>query len=78
MAARSIAAVKEGRLRLIPAVHEATWFSWLEEIRPWCISRQLWWGHRIPAYEILIDGKPLQPPPEGEAGISLDDRAQAG
>ena len=73
MAARSVAAVKEGRLKLIPAVHEQTWFHWLEDIRPWCISRQLWWGHRIPAYQISIDGKPLEPP----ADAGLDDRKLA-
>ena len=31
-------------------IHEKTWFQWLENIRPWCVSRQLWWGHRIPAW----------------------------
>jgi len=32
------------------------WFRWLENIRDWCISRQLWWGHRIPAYYVHLDG----------------------
>lgn len=35
---------------------EATWFRWLENIRDWCISRQLWWGHRIPAYYVQLEG----------------------
>ncbi|MGQ2974025.1 MAG: class I tRNA ligase family protein [Brevundimonas mediterranea] len=37
---------------------EAVWFRWLENIRDWCISRQLWWGHRIPAYYIHLEGPP--------------------
>ncbi|GIQ87736.1 valine-tRNA ligase, partial [Kipferlia bialata] len=49
-AARAVEAVENGSLEIVPARHEATWYSWLRNIRPWCISRQLWWGHRIPAY----------------------------
>ena len=59
MAQRSVQAVRTGELKLIPSVHEATWYRWLENIKPWCISRQLWWGHRIPAYSLFLDGKPL-------------------
>ena len=43
-------AVRSGELRLIPKIHERMWYNWLENCRDWCISRQLWWGHRIPAY----------------------------
>jgi valyl-tRNA synthetase len=50
MAAKAIEAVKSGDLKIYPEMHEKTWFYWLENIKPWCISRQLWWGHRIPAY----------------------------
>ena len=46
-----------GELKIMPQEHEKTWFKWLDNIRDWCISRQLWWGHRIPAYKIKIDGK---------------------
>jgi len=49
VAKRSIEAVKNKELKLIPDFHERTWFQWLENIKDWCISRQLWWGHRIPA-----------------------------
>ncbi|GFS07938.1 valine-tRNA ligase [Elysia marginata] len=35
-----------------------TWYAWLENSRDWCISRQLWWGHRIPAYFVTVDGQP--------------------
>ncbi|KAM6968176.1 valine--tRNA ligase [Aplochiton taeniatus] len=48
-------AVREGRLRIIPDHHHKTWFNWLDNIRDWCISRQLWWGHRIPAYFVTVD-----------------------
>uniref|UniRef100_A0A8C2XH34 valine--tRNA ligase n=1 Tax=Cyclopterus lumpus TaxID=8103 RepID=A0A8C2XH34_CYCLU len=47
-------AVREGRLKIIPDLHLKTWFNWLDNIRDWCISRQLWWGHRIPAYFITV------------------------
>ncbi|KAJ5076808.1 valine--tRNA ligase 1 [Anaeramoeba ignava] len=50
MAEESIEVVKTGKLKIIPDIFEDTWFRWLENIRDWCISRQLWWGHRIPAY----------------------------
>lgn len=50
LAARSIKAVKDGDLQFAPKQWENTFFAWLSEIRPWCISRQLWWGHRIPAW----------------------------
>ena len=46
----AIAAVKEGRAQFFPTHWEKTYFAWMENIRDWCISRQLWWGHRIPAW----------------------------
>ncbi|MFP3941209.1 MAG: valine--tRNA ligase [Thermoanaerobaculia bacterium] len=50
MAERALEAVRSGEITLVPATWEKTWEHWLENIRPWCISRQLWWGHRIPAW----------------------------
>ena len=57
MAADAIAAVENGDLKIEPPSHKATWNRWLENIRDWCISRQLWWGHRIPAYFATIEGE---------------------
>ncbi len=50
LAEEAIRAVKEGRIRILPERFEKDYFRWLQNIRPWCISRQLWWGHRIPAW----------------------------
>ena len=50
LAEKAIASVKDGRTRIIPAMWNTTFFDWMNNIRDWCISRQIWWGHRIPAW----------------------------
>ena len=50
LAEPAIKAVKNGDIKFVPKKYEKTYFNWLENIQDWCISRQLWWGHRIPAY----------------------------
>ncbi|HEY7212509.1 MAG TPA: valine--tRNA ligase [Bryobacteraceae bacterium] len=50
LAAKAMDAVRSGRIRFVPNDREALFFQWMENIRDWCISRQLWWGHRIPAW----------------------------
>ena len=50
LAQPAIKAVEEGRTQFVPKQWENTFFAWMRDIQPWCISRQLWWGHRIPAW----------------------------
>jgi valyl-tRNA synthetase len=50
MADQAVEAVRDGRTKLVPDSWDKTWEHWLLNIRPWCISRQLWWGHQIPAW----------------------------
>ncbi|MGY6569575.1 MAG: valine--tRNA ligase, partial [Salinarimonas sp.] len=50
LAEKAMAAVRDGRTSFVPNNWEKTYFQWLENIEPWCVSRQLWWGHQIPAW----------------------------
>ena len=50
LARPAIDAVRSGDIAVVPEAWKKTWFNWLENIQPWCVSRQLWWGHRIPAW----------------------------
>jgi valyl-tRNA synthetase len=50
LAQEAKAAVKEGRTRIVPANWEGVYYEWMDNIRDWCVSRQIWWGHRIPAW----------------------------
>jgi valyl-tRNA synthetase len=50
LAKQPIEAVKTGEIEIVPKTWEKTFFNWMENIQPWCVSRQLWWGHRIPAW----------------------------
>ena len=59
MAKRATDAVRNGELKIIPEEHERTWFNWLDNIRDWCVSRQLWWGHQIPAWFAQKKGENL-------------------
>jgi len=56
LAKRPIEAVQSGAIKVVPKTWEKTFFNWMENIQPWCVSRQLWWGHRIPAW-FAEDGK---------------------
>ena len=64
-------AVRDGRIEIVPKSWEKTFFNWMENIQPWCVSRQLWWGHRIPAW-FADDGRIFVAMTEDEA------QAQAG
>lgn len=54
LAEPAIAAVREHRVRIIPEMWEKVYFEWMENIRDWCISRQIWWGHRIPVWYCTV------------------------
>ncbi len=68
LAGPAIAAVEQGKTKFVPAHWENTYFEWMRNIQPWCISRQIWWGHRIPAWY----------GPDGEVFVAADEKeAQA-
>jgi valyl-tRNA synthetase len=76
LAIPAMAAVREGRTRILPEQHEKVYFHWMENIEPWCISRQLWWGHQIPVwYGDWVDETGEFPhvagvgPSDGEPGV---------
>ena len=71
LAQPAIEAVRSGAIKLVPASWEKTFFNWMENIQPWCVSRQLWWGHQIPAW-FAEDGRAFVAETEEEA------QAQAG
>ena len=50
LAEKAVAAVETGQTRIVPAVWTSTYYEWMNNIRDWCVSRQIWWGHRIPAW----------------------------
>ncbi|MBU0660302.1 MAG: valine--tRNA ligase, partial [Alphaproteobacteria bacterium] len=50
LAVAPMQAVRDGRIEIVPKTWEKTFFNWMENIQPWCVSRQLWWGHQIPAW----------------------------
>ncbi|WP_235911425.1 valine--tRNA ligase [Croceibacterium soli] len=67
-------AVRDGRIEIVPKTWEKTFFNWMENIQPWCVSRQLWWGHRIPAW-YDEDGKVYVAETEEEAQALAGDKA---
>jgi len=67
LAKEAIAAVEDGRTRFVPKQYENVYFEWMRNIQPWCISRQLWWGHQIPAWY----------GPDGEVFVAADETEAA-
>lgn len=67
LAKEAIKAVEDGRTKFVPANWSKTYFEWMRNIQPWCISRQLWWGHQIPAWY----------GPDGEIFVAYDDAEAA-
>jgi valyl-tRNA synthetase len=72
LAKRAIAAVEAGGSRIIPKSWEKTYFEWMRNIQPWCISRQIWWGHQIPAW-YAPDGKVFVAQAEAAAATAAAD-----
>ncbi|PNQ78036.1 valine--tRNA ligase [Erythrobacter sp. SAORIC-644] len=72
LAKKPIEAVKSGVVEIVPKSWEKTFFNWMENIQPWCVSRQLWWGHRIPAW-YDADGKAYVAMTEEEAQTQAGD-----
>ncbi|MCM5552676.1 valine--tRNA ligase [Pleomorphomonas sp. NRK KF1] len=75
LAEPALASVKEGRTNFVPKNWEKTYYDWMENIQPWCISRQLWWGHQIPAW-YGPDGKVFVA--ESEAAAAEEAKAHYG
>jgi len=69
LAKAPIEAVQSGAIRIVPKSWEKTFFNWMENIQPWCVSRQLWWGHRIPAWF----GPSLESPDERKIFVAHDE-----
>src|SRR5262245_60058810 len=74
LARPAIAAVRDGRTLFVPRNWEATYFNWMENIQPWCISRQLWWGHQIPAwygFKLDDEGRPITGGQQSRSGAVI-------
>ncbi|MCC6176820.1 MAG: valine--tRNA ligase [Chloroflexi bacterium] len=75
LAQPALEAVRDGRIRIIPEHFSKVYYNWMENIRDWCISRQLWWGHRIPVWYRSDGGEPIvsveDPDPADYPGVTL-------
>ena len=82
LAEPAIAAVRDGKTKFVPQNWENTYFNWMENIQPWCISRQLWWGHQIPAWygpdgKVFVALDRSGSASRSRQALRQDDRAQA-
>lgn len=76
LAQPAIKAVRDGSIEIVPKTWEKTYFNWMDNIQPWCVSRQLWWGHRIPAWfdengNIFVAMDEASAQAQAGAGVSL-------
>jgi valyl-tRNA synthetase len=77
LAQPAIEAVRSGAIKIVPKTWEKTFFNWMENIQPWCVSRQLWWGHRIPAWfgddgQIYVALSEAEAQAEAGPGVTLE------
>ncbi|XP_053998029.1 valine--tRNA ligase [Hylaeus anthracinus] len=77
MAAKATKAVQTGDLKIIPDQYKKIWYYWMDNIRDWCISRQLWWGHRIPAYSVKVINTAANLKPEDDYWVSGHSESEA-
>jgi valyl-tRNA synthetase len=79
LAVAPMQAVRDGAIEIVPRTWEKTFFNWMENIQPWCVSRQLWWGHRIPAWfgPTIVDGVPKYFGEESATPFVADSEAKA-
>jgi valyl-tRNA synthetase len=73
LAEKAIKAVRDGQITIVPERFEKVYFHWLENIEDWCVSRQLWWGHRIPAWYRGTEVYVGKQPPAGDGWIAEED-----
>jgi valyl-tRNA synthetase len=78
MAEPALAAVRDGRTQFVPKNWEKTYYEWLENIQPWCVSRQLWWGHQIPAWYSPWGGCYVEERDEAAYAAALADGVERG
>ncbi|WP_339347869.1 valine--tRNA ligase [uncultured Sphingomonas sp.] len=77
LAKPAIEAVRSGAIQIVPKTWEKTFFNWMENIQPWCVSRQLWWGHRIPAWfaadgSVFVAETAEEAQAQAGAGVALE------
>ncbi len=78
LAQPALAAIRDGRTQFVPKTWEKTYFEWLENIQPWCVSRQLWWGHQIPAWYSPWGGCYVEETDEAAFAAALADGVERG
>ncbi len=76
LAAKPIKDVRDGTIEIVPKSWEKTFFNWMENIQPWCVSRQLWWGHQIPAWfddegNVFVAANEAEAQAQAGAGVAL-------
>uniref|UniRef100_A0A7S3R9D9 valine--tRNA ligase n=1 Tax=Dunaliella tertiolecta TaxID=3047 RepID=A0A7S3R9D9_DUNTE len=77
LAKPALAAVADGSIRIMPERFEKIYYNWLENIKDWCISRQLWWGHRIPVWYVFPDAAAAQASQTGDSDVYVVARNEA-